>query len=119
MVDCHFSDGKYIKNGKGKCLRATGQTIVEVPCSRNDLSLRWQRIRLFHLLNIKTLKCLQWNDAQEFTVARCKSHDEMQQWLKDPNEKKKIALTKTTIDVKPIYSNLSFGAPVSHTGNQN
>ena len=94
-----------------------GQKLVKVPCSENDLSLRWQRSRLFHLINVKSLKCLQWkNDTQEFTVAQCKDDNEMQHWFSIVSRKWKKTIGPN-IEAKPLYSNLSFGTPASpYTG---
>ena len=93
------------------------EEIVEVPCRENNLSFLWQRIELFNLLNIKALKCLQWNkELQNLTVAQCKEGIATQHWS---TEKTKILPADITVIGKPLYSNLSFEAsPSSYTGNQ-
>ena len=110
--------GEYIKNSKGECLGVKGQKLAKVPCSEDDLSLRWQRSQLFHLLNVKALKCLQWNnDSQECTVAQCKAASEIQQWT---SFGKWEIILNANIKVKPLYSTLSFRTPSSpYSGNQN
>ena len=100
-----FPDGKNITNSNGECLGVKEQKVVEVECSKNDLSQRWLRVALFHILNMKTLKCLQWNNVlEELTIAQCKSYELAQHWL--PNEE--IVFNSTVSGSKRVlYSNFS------------
>ncbi len=81
-----------------------GEKIVDVQCSKNDLSHRWLLIGIGSLLNMKTFKCLQWNnDLQELTTTQCKSLDITQHWTRATDGN--ITLNTPTLTAKPLYSN--------------
>jgi hypothetical protein len=91
---------------------------VKVNCSKNDLSLRWLWTGLLQILNLKTLKCLQWNnDSQNFTVSQCEvSNNEWQRW---EIEKGKIMLYVNNKKIKTEKLNFSAREITSYQGNQN
>jgi hypothetical protein len=95
-----------------------GQEIVEVNCSKNDLSLRWLWILPLHLLNVKTLKCLQWNkSSQNFTIAQCNEGNDSQQWSVDRNGK--ISLNTMDFKAKELKSTTFPINLIPYQGNQN
>ena len=114
-----ISGGEFIKNSKGECLGVIGETIVEVPCNENDLSLRWLRIQaLNYLLNVKTLKCLQRNiKFQEITAAQCKELKTTQQWS---GAGTKFIYISLDLKTKTLHSNLfkPTTSIKSYTGNR-
>jgi hypothetical protein len=93
-----------------------GQEIVRVNCSKNDLSLRWLRTALHYILNLKTLKCLQWNnDSQNFTASQCKvSYNEWQRW---EIVNGKIILEINDEEIKTEKFDFSAGMPTPYKGN--
>ena len=101
----HFSDGHYIKTNDGKCLGVRNQKIFNATCT-NDFSFRWMWIGISNILNLKTLKCLEWNDAlKEFTTAQCRTEKATQQWTGDPKDHTKIMLNDKNLDtMKPLQS---------------
>ncbi len=80
-----------------------GEEIADVQCSKNDLSHCWLFIPIAAILNMKTLKCLQWNDdLQELTTTKCNAVDKTQRWTRALDGK--IALNTRTLLAKPLYS---------------
>ena len=102
----YFLDGRNIKNSNGTCIAVKGKEIADVQCSRNDLSHRWLYTGVGQILNMKTLKCLQWNnDLKQLTTAQCKASDETQRWTRKMNEE--ITLDSKRLTAKPLYFNSS------------
>ena len=102
-----LSDGHYLKTNDGKCLGVRNQKIFNASCT-NDFSFQWMWFGFLNILNLKTLKCLEWNDAlKEFTTAQCRTDKAIQQWTGDPKEYRKIILNDKTLDtMKPLQSSL-------------
>ena len=110
-----FSDGHYLTTNNGKCLGVSKRKIYKTSCT-NDLSLRWIYFGFLHILNLKTLKCLEWNyNSKEFTTAQCKSDKEEQHWS---HKDEKIILNGKKVNItKPLKSSLfSNGGGRSYKG---
>jgi hypothetical protein len=95
-----------------------GQEIVKVNCSKNDLSLRWSWTGLRYILNLKTLKCLQWNNtSQLITASQCNaSDDEWQRWFVNIAGKIMLAINE---EIKTEELNFSARKLTLYKGNQN
>jgi transcription antitermination factor NusA-like protein len=113
LFNYNFSDGQYITNGNGKCLGVKGRRIEAVRCNRNEISLRWLWTGIGNIMNLKTLKCLQWNKASnEFTTEQCKSMEITQIWTaKD----ERVTLNDRTFKPEPLYVNYTIRIS-SHEG---
>ena len=81
-----MADGYYLKTVDKKCLEVKNQIISPTKCSEDDLSQRWLWTGVGNLLNLKSLKCLQWNNSiQEFTTEQCNSANDAQMWTPQNN----------------------------------
>jgi hypothetical protein len=95
-----------------------GQEIVKVNCSKNDFSLRWLWTGLHYILNLKTLRCLQWNNtSQNFTASQCKVIDA--RWQRWAIENGKIMLEINDANIQTEKLDFSAGMPTPYKGNQN
>lgn len=101
------SDVHHLKNSNGGCLGVKNESMYHTSHCTNDLSLRWILIRNTHILNLKSVMCLQWSDAlKEFTAAQCKLSVWKQKWSSGENGT--ILLHhKNFGTIKPLYSTLS------------